>query len=178
MKAPADSSMPVNQFGIPKERFPCELCNRSYSKVVLLKQHMEAAHSSNEEKFLCHLCPRTFAAQHQLKHHYKYSHEPRSFKCSHAGCEKAFRFEQQFKDHMQKHTGEKNYQCPNCQLRVMSDNALRSHIQAHHLGWRYRCVYPGCDLDYMHKQDLSKHLSLHHTKDPDLLKIYRTMVKD
>lgn len=161
-----------------EKRFPCTQCDRSFVYKANLYEHTISVHTPNPTQLLCHLCPRTYVTKNKLNMHISKSHGPKTFKCTYEGCTKAFVANRKLKIHMLIHNDLKKYQCPKCSLSSNHINFIKRHNEAHHLGWRYTCVYPGCDLEYMHKKDITKHLSLHHTKDPAELEKYKNLLTE
>lgn len=162
-----------------KPKVPCPACGKLYANEFGLSEHFKSIHDPKAAAmFLCHLCPKSYITDNKLKNHLKSSHAPKLYKCDYNGCMKSYRIFSKLKNHKHTHTEEKRFQCEQCPGKFMNMNFFMKHFRTNHLGWRYFCVYPGCNLEYFHKKDIKNHLKKHHTKDPLELEKYNLMLKD
>jgi hypothetical protein len=56
------------------ERFSCEVCGSSFSKLDKLKRHTEQAHLASDLQASCLLCHATFESQSELMFHMSSAH--------------------------------------------------------------------------------------------------------
>lgn len=146
--------------------FICQVCSRKFLNQGLLNQHMKIHLGTNRLQTIpCQFCDKMFAAKYLLKRHILSIHNNCKTQYLCHLCPKSFPAEFKLNIHIRT-IHRQRFQCPKCSFSCKSRDFFKRHNEALHLGWRYRCVYPGCDLDYMHKKDILKHVILHHTKDP------------
>lgn len=72
-----------------KRRFPCHLCNRSYTTSSNRTYHIRKIHM-DERPFHCKLCDHRSTAAHRLRDHMRKRHKifEKAYKCD--GCQKEF----------------------------------------------------------------------------------------
>ena len=61
-----------------KDRFPCEICNKTYKNKPDLTRHKKSVHVENpsglKDRFPCELCNKTYQNMHDLTGHEKCEH--------------------------------------------------------------------------------------------------------
>ena len=111
---------PMNE--IIDGNFRCELCNRCFTSLKYLGNHLSKAHCENQS-FNCPTCNIKFKSAKTLKQHVSKLHNRPLYKCSF--CEKTFKTE----DHLMKHHSfvHDRKECQHCMRSFLNANALRSH---------------------------------------------------
>lgn len=148
--------------------YPCNLCDKSYSKSSHLKSHIDDVHTEHTEEFKCEHdgCDKVFRRKQTLRVHCRIKHsmvklEPKVFMCEE--CGKTFKNISSLKDHRYKHTGEEfPYKCDQCGKGYLSQRTYRDH-QMRHAGIK-NFVCPYCGLRKTTKSELRIHIN-YHTKE-------------
>ena len=97
------------------ERYPCEICERTFSLKKTLRNHIKYVHEKMKN-FSCDICAKTFGMKEHLKRHIEDMHEEHgeNFHSSDK-CDSSFRKENSLKLHIRDvHESEKNYVCDTC----------------------------------------------------------------
>uniref|UniRef100_A0A3B3STQ5 Zinc finger protein 407 n=1 Tax=Paramormyrops kingsleyae TaxID=1676925 RepID=A0A3B3STQ5_9TELE len=189
--------------GRPKEKFECDLCDRSFSERWALKNHCKlhtgekpykcewpSCHYSfltlsalkdhgrthTEKSFLCDLCGFAGGTRHALTKHRR-QHTEKPFRCQ--LCNFASTTQSHLTRHRRVHTGEKPYHCPWCDYSNCAEN-IRKHIlhTGKHEGVKmYNC--PKCDYGTNAPMDFRNHLKEMHPdiENPDLAYLHAIVSK-
>lgn len=109
----------------------CQICNKSFKKVVGLEDHMRFAHQ-RAMKYPCKICGTVFAKQRKLidhmKNHESSSEIPVLFRCT--VCNKAFVEEKDVKEHEKIHDDKMH--CEFCNRIFPRKIALQLHKRSDH----------------------------------------------
>ena len=176
------------------KRFPCKLCDKSYSKRALLISHMD---THGEPKFQCSTCSKKFHRKEVLTNHERMTHDPsyrelenaKTKVCDICGWEGAKRnylhhvkynhmkeehtcdkCGKKFKGkmHLQKHMNKDHVfkQCPLCGVEVKSVYFKR-HMLAKHTdeaNMPFQCTI--CHKGFVKKQTFKSHMNIHTGEKP------------
>uniref|UniRef100_A0A3Q0S5F0 Zinc finger protein 407 n=1 Tax=Amphilophus citrinellus TaxID=61819 RepID=A0A3Q0S5F0_AMPCI len=190
--------------GQRKEKFECELCDRSFSEKWALNNHMKL-HSGEkpykcawpschyaflnlsamkdhyrthtEKSYLCDLCGFAGGTRHALTKHRRQHTGERPFKCK--LCNFASTTQSHLSRHKRVHTGEKPYRCPWCDYSNCAEN-IRKHIlhTGKHEGVKmYNC--PKCSYATNSPMEFRNHLKDNHSdiENPDLAYLHAIVSK-
>ena len=102
----------------------CGLCEKSFSKVAVLKKH-ELVHSG-EKPHKCAHCNLSFAQKGNLKTHLEIHEGGKTYQCE--SCEKSIRGAHNLKVHKMIHTGEKPFSCSQCSEKKFDVNHDQIYI--------------------------------------------------
>ena len=131
--------------------YPCgwESCGWSFRTASKLRRH-ERTHK-NERKNACHLCDKAYFRPEHLKSHMLAIHNPSGnperFACPLDKCGKDFSAKSTLCVHMKKHS----------QQQQESRRELTPPL--------WRCVIKSCDEKFYDRNELRKHVSLHHVQE-------------
>uniref|UniRef100_A0A3Q3BRP5 Zinc finger protein 407 n=1 Tax=Kryptolebias marmoratus TaxID=37003 RepID=A0A3Q3BRP5_KRYMA len=189
--------------GQRKEKFECELCDRSFSEKWALNNHMKLHNGEKpykcawpschyaflnlsamkdhyrthtEKSYLCDLCGFAGGTRHALTKHRR-QHTERPFKCK--LCNFASTTQSHLSRHKRVHTGEKPYRCPWCDYSNCAEN-IRKHIlhTGKHEGVKmYNC--PKCIHATNSPMEFRNHLKDSHPdiENPDLAYLHAIVSK-
>uniref|UniRef100_A0A3B4AX77 C2H2-type domain-containing protein n=1 Tax=Periophthalmus magnuspinnatus TaxID=409849 RepID=A0A3B4AX77_9GOBI len=189
--------------GQRKEKFECELCERSFSEKWALNNHMKLHNGEKpykcawpschyafltlsamkdhyrthtEKSYLCDLCGFAGGTRHALTKHRR-QHTERPFKCKF--CSFASTTQSHLSRHIRVHTGEKPYRCPWCDYSNCAEN-IRKHIlhTGKHEGVKmYNC--PKCSFATNSPNEFRNHLKESHAdiENPDLAYLHAIVSK-
>uniref|UniRef100_A0A8C4Q3D0 C2H2-type domain-containing protein n=1 Tax=Eptatretus burgeri TaxID=7764 RepID=A0A8C4Q3D0_EPTBU len=90
--------------------YKCKFCNKSFSKLSLLKYHTHV--HTGEKPHKCTVCNKTFTQSGHLQSHRRIHTGERPFKCT--ICNKSFSESSHLTSHIRIHTGERPYDCTVC----------------------------------------------------------------
>lgn len=153
--------------GVAKRReFICELCQRSFTSLARIRQHIHASHVNDKKKqskrsqtmpVVCSLCGKSIR---DMKTHLKFYHgNERPFKCTF--CPASFKQKVHLDTHKRQHTGEKPFVCESCGRAYHCASVLKSHMNRYHLHLKpHKCDQ--CPNTYRQLYELRDHINLHH----------------
>lgn len=155
---------------LPKKpnKYFCDQCDKKYKSKNALSEHLAIIHSKTEPSILCASCPKIFITKSQLVSHTLYNHPVKFVKCTFEGCDKSFGTKTQLKLHVTGVHQPVIYSCEYCGKSFTKEQTFKAHVQINHLGLRYRCVFPYCDLIYSGKDKLKRHMKTAHANDCEL----------
>ncbi|MGH0143513.1 UNVERIFIED_CONTAM: hypothetical protein FKN15_040169 [Acipenser sinensis] len=110
--------------GLP---YPCQFCEKSFSRLSFLKHH-EQSHS-DKLPFKCTYCSRLFKHKRSRDRHIKLHTGDKKYHCSE--CDAAFSRSDHLKIHLKTHTSNKPYKCAICRRGFLSSSSLHGHMQVH-----------------------------------------------
>lgn len=148
-----------HMFSHAEKMFVCQICQKSFSRNIILKTHQEREHSQYI-KFACDQCDKRFLEAEELQQHIKAVHSrERRFKCG--DCDKQFAFKQGLERHSVVHnTTEHDNVCEHCGEAFLTANKLSRHLLATHTGKRrYPCKY--CAKTFLLSHHRSRHMKGH-----------------
>ena len=165
-----------------EKRFPCNLCEHSFSNKRNQITHKEMEHKGKERKFTCSqclksykqphglkshqlqhggvalhscdLCPKTFLEGHLLKQHINRIHtKSELFSCDQ--CTKTFNASSSLWYHKKRHSDERPYICDQCPKSFKLPGYLKSHKLTHNSEKSFKC--DDCDKLLKHPRQLRAH---------------------
>ncbi|XP_029102124.1 zinc finger protein 521-like isoform X1 [Scleropages formosus] len=113
--------------GVPGLPYPCQFCDKSFSRLSFLKHH-EQSHS-DKLPFKCTFCSRLFKHKRSRDRHVKLHTGDKKYHCSE--CDAAFSRSDHLKIHLKTHTSNKPYKCAVCRRGFLSSSSLHGHMQVH-----------------------------------------------
>ncbi|XP_039610636.1 zinc finger protein 521 isoform X6 [Polypterus senegalus] len=113
--------------GGPGLPYPCQFCDKSFSRLSFLKHH-EQSHS-DKLPFKCTYCSRLFKHKRSRDRHIKLHTGDKKYHCSE--CDAAFSRSDHLKIHLKTHTSNKPYKCAICRRGFLSSSSLHGHMQVH-----------------------------------------------
>ncbi|XP_059502249.1 zinc finger protein 521 isoform X2 [Stegostoma tigrinum] len=113
--------------GVPGLPYPCQFCEKSFSRLGYLKHH-EQSHS-DKLPFKCTFCSRLFKHKRSRDRHVKLHTGDKKYHCSE--CDAAFSRSDHLKIHLKTHTSAKPYKCAICRRGFLTSSSLYGHMQVH-----------------------------------------------
>ena len=143
--------------------FPCNQCQKSYSRQWTLKRHMVTKHKkpqkhrghhrsslymhkSSAKKLPCPVCRKTFMRLHNWKNHIHTVHKPAKKKPSSSSCSS-------------RKLPKTYFHCSLCPKKFSSKQGMWDHKYRVHRSERYRCT--ACDKTFKRKFNLARHTKIH-----------------
>ncbi|XP_034238484.1 zinc finger protein 271 [Thrips palmi] len=106
--------------------FPCNLCNKTFSKEALLTQHVK---SHDSKQWECDVCYKSFTTKYFLKKHKRLHTGEMPYTCG--ICNKSFTFQQSYHKHLLYHSDEKPHSCSDCGRAFKELSTLHNHQRIH-----------------------------------------------
>ncbi|XP_005990800.1 zinc finger protein 521 isoform X2 [Latimeria chalumnae] len=155
--------------GGPGLPYPCQFCEKSFSRLSYLKHH-EQSHS-DKLPFKCTYCSRLFKHKRSRDRHIKLHTGDKKYHCNE--CDAAFSRSDHLKIHLKTHTSNKPYKCAICRRGFLSSSSLHGHMQVHERNkegsqslsrieeWKLKDTQKcsQCEEGFDIPEDLQKHIS-------------------
>lgn len=110
-----------------------------------------------KEKYQCDICDKIFTKKGNAREHIRRHSQPK-FTC--LKCGKAFLRKEVLDRHTAIHTGEHPFVCPHCNIPILSEESLKTHVATMHLGAAsFKCDV--CERQYRTKKSLNQHKKIH-----------------
>lgn len=122
--------------------FVCETCNKSFTTVRYLKEHVQ---THQEGKFVCEICGKASKTKSNHNSHSKIHTGERKYHCT--MCHLKFLRPQGLKRHMLTHTGEKPYKCRHCNQEFALFMTHQMHERLHTGERPYQCHH--CEKSFI-----------------------------
>ncbi|XP_035270767.1 zinc finger protein 521-like isoform X3 [Anguilla anguilla] len=113
--------------GGPGLPYPCQFCDKSFSRLSFLKHH-EQSHG-DKLPFKCTFCSRLFKHKRSRDRHVKLHTGDKKYHCGE--CDASFSRSDHLKIHLKTHTSNKPYKCAVCRRGFLSSSSLHGHMQVH-----------------------------------------------
>lgn len=112
------------------ERFPCDVCKKTFARRYNLSRHA-ISHEMTMEKLcsVCHICGKSIRGNISL--HLRTHNNEKPFKCDE--CGRQFRQKIGLTTHQMVHTGIKPYACEQCSRSFRQKQSLQAHVSSRHL---------------------------------------------
>lgn len=88
-------------------------------------------------------------------------HLGKTIACDEPGCDKKFTRKSYLYQHKRDHEGLRKYACDRCPNHYKQKSHLDRHIEASHLGIRYKCDFLGCTSEFSKSWSLKMHKFTH-----------------
>ncbi|XP_059487940.1 zinc finger protein 224-like isoform X2 [Neocloeon triangulifer] len=135
--------------------FQCELCNKLFNTMRLLKDHKKVHYGRH---FACDICHKRFSSKMLLTEHVISHDGQRPFECS--TCAKTFASKYCLKVHLKTHqVRPRPYQCDNCPKNFMKPEHLAQHVRTHTAKKDYLCQT--CGKGFASARNLEVHAVVH-----------------
>ena len=129
-----------------KPKFACPTCGKSLGGKLELERHIATHDSNNYFKHACSICGKLSKTADSSVKHVKFNHtKERNVKCD--LCPKMFLWESAKRKHElyahTEHNLENNHNCNICSRKFKNEHTLKSHMEVHTGGKRYKCDFCG-----------------------------------
>ena len=142
-----------------RRRFPCTLCNKSFSRRYRANFHIKNYHGNISLPTTCSICKRKFSTTFSRKRHEDIVHKrQKKFNC--LKCEKSFSVRGNLLSHTRVAHGAQKLQCPNCERQFAYASSLKEHRCVGQEKEQFKCDL--CESVYKHKRSLAAHVSSKH----------------
>ncbi|CAH0724018.1 unnamed protein product, partial [Brenthis ino] len=143
---------------VMKDRFCCDICQKTFSRLSLLVTHMAACEAGAAGKpFACVRCGRRYATEMRLREHLRDAHAVHCVTCTEDGCNKVFSTPKDLITHQRVHRSAQNW-CRQCGLLFTSLKSCERHLDVHN---KKLYVCPVCNRNYSEKYLILKHIPQH-----------------
>ena len=136
------------------EKFKCDLCEQTFSKVSQKKRHFDKVHYGG--KYRCEVCEKRFTREDSMKRHTKLIHEHTEPEFSCNWCHSKFKLHADLVKHKKvgvDENGEIKNQCKDCQKIYCIQIDLQRHRKMAHK--RFKC--DNCEKEFSTKYNLNIH---------------------
>ena len=145
--------------------FPCELCNKIFSRRHSLDAHIKACHMSDKEKLeQCPSCQKVFEWKSKLLSHVERAHKEKTLPCDQ--CEMKFSNKTSLIKHIgRKHIKSRTFPCPQCEKKFYDMPDVRTHISQVHSKYEpYQCDM--CPSKFKRNSNWNNHRKTHFDNKP------------
>ena len=117
-----------SQVQTPKNKHFCEKCNKNFSTITNLKNHIMTIHEHNRP-FKCPFpnCEKSYSIQSRLHSHLKIHSAIKPYICK--ICNKGFNEKGNLKTHQRFHSNLRPFKCNFCDKSYKTNGHLKDHIQ-------------------------------------------------
>lgn len=151
--------------GASKQRYTCEICNKSYIRSWSYYGHLRE-HAGGPKEHKCYMCHKVFTTIAGLKQHLQVHSGQKDFFCS--VCNKSFSSASSLRNHQMTHVTEKLYPCKieGCDKSFGNATALRIHQRVHQDDKPFKCAHADCEKAFKTTSELSRHEFRHTGEKP------------
>ncbi|XP_063697464.1 MDS1 and EVI1 complex locus protein EVI1-A [Culicoides brevitarsis] len=139
----------------------CFLCDRQFSDIDSLDDHLVTSHQYPRDKYPCELCSRAYSYRPSLIRHRAVSHgEVRKYPCE--NCKKVAEFSDpsNLQRHIRTHhVGARSHACPECGKTFATSSGLKQHTHIHSSVKPFQCEV--CYKAYTQFSNLCRHKRMH-----------------
>jgi len=135
----------------------CAICNKFYTNLHGLKQHMKI---HGDEAVECEICGKKFGRSYNLRRHMMTHTGEKPHQCR--VCLKQFSGKGTLKQHMASHSETREHRCHLCSKVYKTRGDLSIHVRKHEPP-RFDCHL--CARRFHHKKDLNYHVKKHALKE-------------
>lgn len=151
----------INQVHNGEKRFQCDICDKKYSALAHLQDHLRA--HSGEKPFMCNVCNKKFSRKSILVGHQQVHTREKLFKCE--ICDKTYTRQSDLQRHKREtHIGKKTFECDVCNKNFSRQEILKSHTRVHTGERPFKCEI--CDKTFSQLTTLRNHKRIHSGKKP------------
>ncbi|OXA38239.1 hypothetical protein Fcan01_26973 [Folsomia candida] len=148
----------------------CDQCDASFQEGSRLKAHTIRVHSKIVSTHPCELCGKAFKSiRYKNDHLLNHLGELKKFPCSHPGCQHKASTLQNFRRHAQSHLAPSDcdkFPCPHCDKVFLVQVSLKSHLEMHKNGSRFKCDVPASGVTLSTRALLKLHARTHTNEWP------------
>ncbi|XP_021966719.2 gastrula zinc finger protein XlCGF26.1 [Folsomia candida] len=153
-----------------ERNFRCDKCDTSFQELSHLKVHHIRVHDKKVSSHPCELCGKTFKSIYYKNDHLRnHLGELEKFPCPHPGCQHQAKTLQNFSTHAQSHLAPSvrdKFPCPHCDKVFLVRVSLKSHLEMHKNGSRFKCDFPACGATLLTRAVLKSHARTHTNERP------------
>ena len=157
---------------VGKKRFPCDQCEKTFTRRGDVKRHKKAIHQG--VTYPCNICYASISCEAQLKKHVIRFHSSDECKfCDFKDTKVNVKYHIR-RNHVEEWNKEKAFTCKLCAVKLTNKRSLRNHMKTVHIEpkvlkpkkekyeGRYNCSQ--CEKSYSRNEDLKDHISGVHNK--------------
>ncbi|XP_023303051.2 transcription factor hamlet isoform X1 [Lucilia cuprina] len=137
----------------------CEVCDKVFTELEGLDDHLVGAHHFRKDEFFCELCSQRFCHRPLLLKHRALQHnEIRKYPCE--NCTKVFCDPSNLQRHIRNHhIGARSHACPECGKTFATSSGLKQHTHIHSSVKPFQCEV--CFKAYTQFSNLCRHRRMH-----------------
>ncbi|KAL7632774.1 UNVERIFIED_CONTAM: hypothetical protein RMT77_016898 [Armadillidium vulgare] len=146
-------------------QYRCNICNKKYTSLSVLKIHKIRHKEKSEQPFECIHCTYKSATKRDLQRHHErhLGHARPVYKCDY--CDKSFKIKEYLLEHSRSvHTKEIMFKCGQCSFTCFKRSIFRNHLKSHNL--KIKVICPICNAMFKRDADLKTHLRSHAEAKP------------
>jgi hypothetical protein len=143
----------------------CHICEKMFSKVGNLKEHIENIHLKNRQlKLKCKRCDFSTIYMRNLVHHRNNVHEHTKSKMICSFCKYSTYLKRDLKVHTEiMHENRLLFKCSHCKYKASHSKILKNHIKTVHTNTKeFQCEH--CEFFSFYAKDLKRHIKRHHSE--------------
>ncbi|KAB7505029.1 Zinc finger protein 37A [Armadillidium nasatum] len=146
-------------------QYRCNICNKKYTSLSVLKIHKIRHKEKSEQPFECIHCTYKSATKRDLQRHHErhLGHARQVYKCDY--CDKSFKIKEYLLEHSRSvHTKEIMFKCGQCSFTCFKRSIFRNHLKSHNV--KIKVICPICNAMFKRDADLKTHLRSHAEAKP------------